>query len=143
MYGQGGTGCSTCGILRVLGVLSDGSYSLCGIGETVPELVFGHASRDALEEVWHNNSMLGELREGLPRRLKGICGECVMKGICEGHCLAQNYRLSRDFWSPFWFCEEADKEGLFPAARRQPRTGREEEAASRRSDWRSQADAGR
>jgi SynChlorMet cassette radical SAM/SPASM protein ScmF len=98
MYGREGSGCSICGISGILGVLGGGSYALCGIGETVPELVFGHASNDPLADVWKDNSILREIREGLPRRLGGICGDCLMKGVCLGSCIAHNYYRSRDLW---------------------------------------------
>ena len=119
MFGIEGPGTGGCGILKLIGILADGSYSLCGMGATLPELAFGHAGRDTLKDIWHGNPVLKEIRKGLPRRFKGICGECLMKGICQGHCLAQHYSRSRDFWSPYWFCEEAEKEGLFPANRKQ------------------------
>ncbi|MCM8787651.1 MAG: SynChlorMet cassette radical SAM/SPASM protein ScmF, partial [Candidatus Omnitrophica bacterium] len=32
-----------CKIFNILGVLSDGFYALCGIGRTIPELIFGDA----------------------------------------------------------------------------------------------------
>lgn len=117
MFGNNGDGCGVCGILSILGVLSDGSYALCGIGETVPELVFGHAEKDRLEDIWKNTAILKELREGLPKRLNGICGDCLMKGTCLGFCVALNYYISRDLWAPFWYCEEAKKAGLFPETR--------------------------
>ncbi len=109
--------CATCGIRGILGVLADGSYALCGIGETVPEMIFGHAAADRLEEVWKRSRTLQELREGLPEKLKGICGECIMKKICLGGCIAQNYYTSKDLWAPFWYCDEAQKAGLFPESR--------------------------
>ena len=143
VYGPGGSGPGGCGIRGILGVLADASYALCGIGGAVPELAFGHASRDALEDVWLQAPLLKELRDGLPRRFRGICGECLLKGICLGHCVAQNYYKGRDFWAPYWFCEEAYKEGLFPESRRQSRDRRKENAVSRESDWRTQAGAGR
>ncbi|MFZ2087938.1 MAG: radical SAM protein, partial [Desulfobaccales bacterium] len=34
-------GCDWCGILGILGVMANGTYALCGIGQTVPGLVFG------------------------------------------------------------------------------------------------------
>ncbi len=119
MYGGEGTGCGTCGIYGILGVLAGGSYALCGIGETVPELVFGHAERDPLVDVWRANPVLREIREGLSSRLGGICGECLMKGVCLGSCIAQNYYRTRSLWASHWFCEEARREGLFPEARLQ------------------------
>jgi SynChlorMet cassette radical SAM/SPASM protein ScmF len=118
MLGGNRDGCCVCGILRIMGVLADGSYALCGIGEIVPELVLGHAAVDRLEDVWNKASLLQELREGLPGRLEGVCRECFMKGVCLGSCIAQNYYRCRNLWAPFWFCEEAEREGLFPETRR-------------------------
>ncbi len=120
MFGDAGDGCGACGILGILGVLADGSYALCGIGKTTPGLVFGHAGRDSLQDVWRNTSILREIREGLPLRLKGICGDCLLKELCKGACLAQNYYNSHDIWSPFWYCEAARAKGLFPRTRAVP-----------------------
>lgn len=117
MFGNSGTGCNTCGILGILGVLADGSYSLCGIGKTIPELVFGHAGIDRLEDVWNNSPVLREIRKGIPDRFEGICGKCLLKDICLGSCIAQNYYLSKSFWAPFWYCHEANSQGLFPETR--------------------------
>lgn len=117
MFGNNGDGCGVCGIFGILGVLGNGSYALCGIGETVSELVFGHAAKDNLAEIWRENSVLNEIRQGLPKKLEGICADCVMKGMCLGSCIAQNYYRAKDLWAPFWFCEEARKVGLFPETR--------------------------
>ncbi len=121
MFGRSGDGCSVCGIFHILGVLSDGSYALCGIGETVPEFVFGNASKDRLEDIWKNSPVLKEIREKMPERLKGICHDCLMKNSCLGNCVAQNYYLSKDLLAPYWFCEEAEKRNLFPETRRTPK----------------------
>ena len=121
MFAQNGDGCGTCGILSILGVLANGSYALCGIGEAISDLVFGHASIDILEHIWTNTPVLQEIREELPHRLKGICGHCLMKGRCLGSCLAQNYYRSKNLWEPFWFCEEAYNRGLFPETRIPPK----------------------
>ncbi len=117
IFGENGDGCGICGILSILGVLANGSYALCGIGESVPDLVFGYADSDRLEAIWTNSPILLELRKGLPHRLEGICGNCLMKRLCLGSCVAQNYYGSRDLWAPFWFCKEAHNQGLFPDTR--------------------------
>ena len=109
---------ANCNILAVLGVLADGKYALCGIGATIPEFIFGYAGIDSLKDVWNNTSLLQEIREGLPYRLEGICRDCIMRGvICPGYCLAQNYNVSKNIWAPFWYCQEAYKQGLFPKNR--------------------------
>src|SRR5512137_2641649 len=76
VFGAGGTGTGGCGILNLMGILADGSYALCGIGAVEPDLVLGHAERDSLLEVWRDNPMRREIREGIPGRFRGICGEC-------------------------------------------------------------------
>ena len=122
MFGNNGDGCGVCGILGILGVLANGSYALCGIGETVPDLVFGQASTDLLQDIWDYNPLLVELREGLPQGFEGICCHCLLKGICLGSCVAQNYYRSKSIWAPFWFCQEAHNRGLFPESRILPGT---------------------
>jgi len=120
MWGDRGDGCSECGILNILGVLHDGSYALCGIGRTTPGLVFGNAADDDLEHVWNENPVLEELRSGLPDRLEGVCGSCLMKKLCLGSCIAQNYYLAESLWAPFWYCERAAAAGVFPPSRLKP-----------------------
>jgi SynChlorMet cassette radical SAM/SPASM protein ScmF len=117
LFGREGNGCSQCGILGIMGVLGDGSYALCGIGETVPELVFGHAARDRLEDVWKGSAALNELRKGLPEKLEGVCGRCLMKHLCLGSCVASNFQLTGSLWAAYWYCEEAYNRGLFPQTR--------------------------
>ena len=113
----GGDGCGVCGILSILGVIASGHYALCGIGEQVPDLVFGEVGKNMLEVVWRENAILKALREGLPGRLEGVCSRCLMKHRCLGSCVAQNYYRSGSLWAPNWFCEQAEEAGLFPASR--------------------------
>jgi len=118
LFAQNGRRAGICGIQNIIGVLADGSYALCGIGGYIPELVFGHAARDRLFEVWHIHPILCDIREGLPKRLTGICGDCLLRHHCLGFCLAQNYYGASDLWAPYWFCDQAEAAGLFPATRK-------------------------
>jgi SynChlorMet cassette radical SAM/SPASM protein ScmF len=120
MFFEKGNDCSRCGIFGILGVLAHGAYALCGIGETVPELVFGHAAKDRLETVWREAPVLKEIRDGLPGRLTGICGDCIHQGMCLGSCIAQNYYSTKNLFAPHWYCAEADAKSLFPQSRRVP-----------------------
>ncbi len=110
-------GCGACGIFGILGVIASGHYALCGIGEQVPELIFGAVGKDKLRDIWQGNAVLKALREGLPKRLEGVCGRCLMKERCLGLCVAQNYYSKGSLWAPYWFCEQAEAAGLFPASR--------------------------
>jgi SynChlorMet cassette radical SAM/SPASM protein ScmF len=112
-----GDGCDTCGILGILGVIPTGHYALCGIGEHVPELVFGRAGEDRLEAVWHEHQILKELREGMTNKLEGVCARCLMRHLCLGSCIAQNYYDAGTLWAPFWFCQQAEEAGFFPESR--------------------------
>lgn len=113
----GGDGAGGCGIFAIMGVLATGHYALCGIGEQVPELLFGKIGTVSLESIWRENSVLNDLRGGLPERLEGVCSRCLMKGRCLGSCVAQNYYSKGNLWAPFWFCDQAEAAGLFPASR--------------------------
>ncbi len=115
-----GDGCSRCGIMNIMGVIPSGHYALCGIGEHVPELVFGKIGEDPLETVWRENPVLNQLRSSLVEKLDGVCGRCLMKAVCLGSCVAQNYYRSHDLFAPYWFCEQAEEEGLFPTTRLRP-----------------------
>jgi SynChlorMet cassette radical SAM/SPASM protein ScmF len=109
--------CGNCHIHQIMGVLHDGSYALCGIGFTVPELVFGKAGKNRLSDLWGYHPLLQKIREGIPNQLKSPCRECVMKHRCLGCCVAQNFVASHDLLAPYWYCEEAVKQGLFPETR--------------------------
>ena len=54
----------------------------------------------------------------MPARLGGVCGDCLLSRACLGACVAQNYYRTRDLYAPFWFCEDAERAGLFPQTRR-------------------------
>ena len=109
-----------CGIFSIIGVLGTGKYALCGIGESVPELVFGHAAKDKLADVWNKNEILNSIRKGLPKDLKGICSDCLNKENCLASCIAMNYYRHHDLFAPHWYCEEAHKLKLFPKSRIRP-----------------------
>ena len=120
MLGNDRKSSGACGIFEKIGVLPNGSYALCSIGslgEEVKELTFGDSRKDSLEDVWKNTEVLKQIREGLPKKLEGICGDCLMKEVCMGGCLAQSYYQTKHLWSPYWYCEEARKKGLFPEPR--------------------------
>ena len=109
-----------CGVLSIIGVLGSGKYALCGIGESVPELVFGNVKEDKLADVWNNSEVLNKIRKGLPKELKGICAECINRDDCLASCIAMNYYRHKDLFSSYWYCEEAYKSGVFPASRIKP-----------------------
>lgn len=109
-----------CGIKGIIGVLGNGKYALCGIGESVKELVFGDARTDKLKDIIKDNPVLKKIRADLPKKLKGVCGRCMLSHMCLGSCIAQNYYRHKDLFAPYWFCEEAEKQGLFPKTRLKP-----------------------
>jgi SynChlorMet cassette radical SAM/SPASM protein ScmF len=106
-----------CAVFNIIGVLAGGQYALCGIGYQLHEFVFGTVGKDRLEEIWKTNRVLVSLRDGLPRKLQGICSQCLMKQRCLGTCIAQNYYSGGSLWAPYWFCDTAYRLGLFPESR--------------------------
>ena len=107
----------TCGIFNILGLLGDGRISICGIGSVADALVLGRIGEDKIKDIWHNNSVLKEIRADVPSRLEGICGRCIFKRYCLGKCRANAYYLGGSATAPFSFCQAAYEEGLFPESR--------------------------
>lgn len=106
-----------CHILNILGILADGTISLCGIGQTETNLNMGNIARDCLAEIWRHHPLLQKLRKETPSQLSGICGRCIFKFRCLGSCRACAYATSGDLRSPFFMCDEAAKKNMFPPSR--------------------------
>jgi radical SAM protein with 4Fe4S-binding SPASM domain len=106
-----------CGIINAIGLNPSGDYSLCSVGQSLPQLILGKANLDPLEFIWNEHPILLLLRDGMPHRLEGICDRCVMKTVCLGYCPVENYYRTGSFWGPNWFCSSAEQVGLFPAGR--------------------------
>ena len=109
-----------CTVRNILGILATGELSLCGIGVTVPEMVFGHIDTDDLRAVWCRHPVLEDLRSKVPARLDGICGTCLHRGSCQGFCVAANYLNGGCLEAPYAFCREAYQLGIFPESRMRP-----------------------
>jgi SynChlorMet cassette radical SAM/SPASM protein ScmF len=106
-----------CGIFNVLGILSTGDWAMCGIGVQITELCYGTIKKDALATIWNSHPMLVKLRQELPSKLEGVCGECVFQNKCLGTCVANNYLLTNSLSGSNWFCQSAVDLSVFPATR--------------------------
>jgi SynChlorMet cassette radical SAM/SPASM protein ScmF len=108
---------SQCRILNIIGILSDGGVSICGIGRQEPSLLMGNIRTDDLARIWTESPVLSELRSVVPHGMEGVCGLCAMRGICLGSCRADAYVLSGSLSAPYWICREAYENGFFPLSR--------------------------
>lgn len=110
-------GNANCRIFNILGILSNGDISICGIGRLEKSLIMGNIRKDRIKDIWTNNPILKLLRNDLPNSLKGICKKCIFRYTCIGFCRANAYSVSKDLLAPYWLCEEAFNMGLFPVRR--------------------------
>jgi len=109
-----------CGVLGILGMLGTGDIVLCGIGRTIPELVYGRLGQDSIRDIWLTHPTILELRRALAdvEHYPGICGECTLARRCRTGCVAQNYVDGRQLVWPDALCMEAERRGVFPPTRR-------------------------
>lgn len=107
-----------CNVQNILGIIATGEISLCGIGVTTKDLVFGNISDESIIQIWHTNLILNKIRKEIPEKLDGICGNCIHKYTCLGVCIASNYQSSQKINSANYFCEEAEELDLFPISRK-------------------------
>ncbi len=103
-----------CGIFSILGVLANGDISICGIANSLPELVCGNIKHRRLKDIWEKGTVFNTIRKDIPSKLEGICSRCILKGFCLGQCRADSYYKYKDFKKSFDFCEKAFKKELFP-----------------------------
>ncbi len=103
---------------NLLGVLPDGTVSLCGIAYSRPELSMGVYPENGLEEIWKGSPLLRGLRRSLDGPPQGVCSKCVHWESCRGKCVMENYAVGGSFSAPHRFCETAWELGLFPGGRR-------------------------
>ncbi len=108
---------SRCGLLGMIGILSDGTVSICGIGEEIKELNMGSIKKNRLRDIWEDNEILNFIRVNIPDKLEGICERCVFKRLCLGKCRAHAYHESKSLTAPFYFCQEAYESSFFPETR--------------------------
>ena len=110
-------GICECDILSILGILATGDYSICGIGQTVPELRMGNICRNSIRDIWKNSTILQDLRKSLPSKLSGICGDCIFKFQCLGCCRANAYAVSGNLYAPYFLCQSSYENSCFPESR--------------------------
>jgi SynChlorMet cassette radical SAM/SPASM protein ScmF len=109
-----------CGVRRILGILGTGDIALCGIGRTIPELVYGRLGVDSIRDIWLHHPRILELRRDLDDldSFPELCRACVHLRSCRTGCVAQNYVESGHLVWPDWMCEEAAQRGVFPITRK-------------------------
>ncbi len=106
-----------CDICSRIAVMPNGDVSICGIALTVKELVLGNIYDKSLHELWENTVFLSYIKENIPRGLKGVCGICVHKNMCLGHCRAYAAMETNDILAPHSLCQSLYEKGLFPKSR--------------------------
>ena len=80
-----------CEIKNILGILANGDYSICGIGETYPELRMGNILENSVGDVWEKNPILCDMRRSLPAKLEGICHNCIFAEPASGPLISEVY----------------------------------------------------
>jgi radical SAM protein with 4Fe4S-binding SPASM domain len=97
----------------LLGILPDGTLSVCALTGADGGLVLGHLRKDSVAEVVKNS--IEPLRKDYENAtLTGICADCVFRHSCKGSCRAYAYSEFGSFIGPHPLCAALEKEGLFP-----------------------------
>ncbi len=114
------TNAGDCGVDHILGILGSGAIALCGIGRTMPELVYGKLGEDSIRNIWLNHPAVVRLRNDLMdfANYPELCRNCIFMRKCRTGCVVQNYsNFGRLLW-PHTMCLEANESGRFAASRK-------------------------
>ncbi len=107
----------SCGLPQMCGFLADGTLALCGIGEHRHDTTYGSAVNKPLKDVWRSSPQLVVHRRVLDGPMKGICGICAFRRLCNGQCRAASLDEYGRMDAPYPTCQGAYEKGLFPEKR--------------------------
>ncbi|RIH90704.1 putative mycofactocin radical SAM maturase MftC [Calidithermus terrae] len=97
----------------LLGILPDGTLSVCALTGADGGLVLGHLRQDSIAEVVKNS--IEPLRKDYENAtLTGVCADCVFRHSCKGSCRAYAYSEFGSFIGPHPLCAALEKAGMFP-----------------------------
>lgn len=103
-----------CPFSNMLAICPNGDVTLCACYGEARGLYFGNVKSDSIEDIWLTNEQLAEIRDGLPRKLEGICAVCFFKGVCRGSCRAEALRVFGSYFKPHPMCEYLRQVNRFP-----------------------------
>ncbi len=98
----------------LLGVLNDGSVTICAQTRESGEAYFGNIRDLTLEQIWEQQRLTDMREDYLAAKLTGICAECVFNQECRGACRAHAFTEYGSFDSPYPTCRKMDEDGHFP-----------------------------
>ncbi len=106
-----------CAVRNLMGVLPDGTFSLCGIAFSRKEMAWGKFPETSVQEAWENSPVYKMIRASVPDNLEGICRKCIHRDTCIGSCVVNNMETGGTITSPDILCQRAYDAGLFPKTR--------------------------
>ncbi|PIE52521.1 hypothetical protein CSA37_04610 [Candidatus Fermentibacteria bacterium] len=106
-----------CPVRNLLGVLPDGTFSLCGVGFSRKEMAWGRFPKTTVAEAWRNSPILKRIRNSLPESIQGVCSMCMHRDSCLGRCVVNNNETGGSLTAPDMICQAAWEAGLFPETR--------------------------
>jgi SynChlorMet cassette radical SAM/SPASM protein ScmF len=108
---------SYCPVRNLMGVLPDGTFSLCGVAFSREEMAWGRFPEITVREAWRNSPVYRVIRESLPDGLEGVCHSCIHRDSCMGQCVVNNTETGGVVTSSAILCQRAYDAGLFPETR--------------------------
>lgn len=110
---------STSCMFPLLGILPDGTVTICALTRDMEQVRFGNIRTDSLVEIWRREE-IGQLRDAYENAsLTGICGDCVFRRGCKGSCRAHAFTEFGSFQEPYPLCTAYERDGRFPSLYRE------------------------
>jgi radical SAM protein with 4Fe4S-binding SPASM domain len=103
-----------CDPSTTLGLLPDGGVSLCGIGVTNKQAVFGNVRQATVLDIMQHSSELQMLGHSDEMKYCGVCSKCMFSQACGHLCPAHSFEMFGDYSGPYPVCQSLYESGLFP-----------------------------
>lgn len=103
---------SSCQPQNLIGLMPDGSVSLCGIGVTKKEAIWGNVHTDDIVTIVERSEEL--IHQFAVARYSGVCQRCIFIKSCANICPAHAYEMQGEFTASYPVCQIVFDHGLFP-----------------------------
>ena len=104
-----------CDYKHMCGLLTTGDISLCGIGLTHRELVFGNVRQKTLKSILSDANELRLPREARSQDSKGVCSLYIFSKYCANYCPVYSYETYENLLASNPICQAFHDPHVFPS----------------------------
>ena len=77
----------------------------------------GNIKEESIAHIWEKGDIFNDIRDNVPLKMKGVCGDCLFRLHCLGFCRADVLFDKGSVRDSHVLCQMLFDKGLFPESR--------------------------